>query len=277
MVPQLQDNPQNLPDIAKGVWASEWVQRLKGQVNGLYQRVNNQSSGSTGTPNIDTVLAQGGTLTTDRTIDVSNKTFGIVTGLNRLFLINASHGVISIGDIDSLVSNTLISINTATGVISATLTELDIINSGGVTTAITYDATVNRNRHDPDKDGTYAMTNDGIYLLSTTGGIDGTQTGTTGLFTPDADTIVTMAIVRVTAGDTITVPPTAGIGISGSDIYASTSLLGLTNRNLYYTFANNGISAITQLGQNVNLNIDTGATATTMVLSVDLYGYIIPS
>lgn len=77
-MPQLQDNPNSLSDIGKGVWASEWVQKLKGQINGLYTRVNNQTSGSTSTPGIDDVLAVGQQLTTDRTINGGGNNLSII-------------------------------------------------------------------------------------------------------------------------------------------------------------------------------------------------------
>lgn len=120
MTPQLQDNPQSLPDIAKGVWASEWVQRLKGQVNGIYQRLNTLSSGSTGTPDIDTVLAQGGTLSADRTINVNGHTLA-VSHINR-FTVSGSASSLSLDN------------STETAAISAT--NLNIITSNAIITGL---------------------------------------------------------------------------------------------------------------------------------------------
>ena len=89
--------------------------------------------------------------------------------------------------------------------------------------------------------------------------------------------IITDCIVRCTAADTITVVPTLGVGVAAgeADIIAPTALTGLTATGLYYRFSVEGVSVTVAAAGVIKLGIDTGATATTMTIAVDLFGYLV--
>lgn len=117
------------------------------------------------------------------------------------------------------------------------------------------------------------------HILSTTTGINAKTVANTNLYTVPAGktAIITEAVVRVTAANTITVPPTLGIGIAAGedDIFAATVLTGLDTTTKVYKFnaANTYVAgAATNI---IKLGIDVGATATTMTISIDLIGYLI--
>ncbi len=127
-------------------------------------------------------------------------------------------------------------------------------------------------------DGT-ADISTGPCILSTTTGIDAKSVATTALYTvPAAKTaIITGAVVRVTVAAAITVVPTLGIGRNATqdDIFASTTLTGLDATTKVYVFDALGTFAVAAATEVVSLGIDTGATATTMTISIDLIGYIL--
>lgn len=118
-----------------------------------------------------------------------------------------------------------------------------------------------------------------MFLLSTTTGIDGKATGTTTLYTvPTGRTaIITHAVIRATTASSATVPPTLGIGIAAGedDIFPSTAITGLTVTTKTWEFGGGGLMAVGASTNVIKLGIDTGATATTLTLAVDLFGYLI--
>jgi len=117
------------------------------------------------------------------------------------------------------------------------------------------------------------------YILSTTTGIDAKIATTTNLYTvPSGKTaVITGAVIRITTADTITVPPTLGIGIVAGEenIFASTQLVGLDAGNEIYKFTSSGTLISGVATEVIKLGIDTGATATTMTITVDLIGYLL--
>jgi hypothetical protein len=119
----------------------------------------------------------------------------------------------------------------------------------------------------------------GPCILSTTTGIDAKIVATTNLYTvPVGKTaVITSAVIRVTVADTITVVPTVGIGIAAgeTDIFASTALTGLDATTKVFRFDAIGTYVAGAAGNVIKLGIDTGATATTMTISVDLIGYLL--
>ena len=116
-------------------------------------------------------------------------------------------------------------------------------------------------------------------LLSTTTGIDAKTTGTTNLFTVPTgrSCVVTRAVVRVTVADTVTVVPAMGIGIAAGedDIFTSTTLTGVTVTTDLFHFSATAKTKVGAATEVIKLGIDTGATATTMTIAVDLYGYLV--
>ena len=123
------------------------------------------------------------------------------------------------------------------------------------------------------------VTSSSSEILSTTTGIDAKIVATTNLYTvPVGNTaIVTGAVIRVTVADTVTVSPTLGIGIAAGedDIISSTLLTGLNLITEFYKFNVEGIAVVGAATEVIKLGIDTGATATTMTISIDLIGYLI--
>lgn len=118
-----------------------------------------------------------------------------------------------------------------------------------------------------------------IRILSTTTGINAKTVATTNLYTVPAGktAIITEAIIRVTAANTITVVPTLGIGIAAGedDIYLPQIITGTNATNKIYRFSASGSYRNGSAGDVIKLGIDVGATATTMTISIDLIGYLI--
>ena len=116
-------------------------------------------------------------------------------------------------------------------------------------------------------------------LLSSIGGIDAKVIATTNLFTVPAgrSCVITRAVVRVTVADTVTVPPTLGIGIAAGeiDIFPAAALTGVATTSDLWHF---NASAMLKAGlatEVIKAGIDVGATATTMTIAIDLFGYLV--
>lgn len=123
------------------------------------------------------------------------------------------------------------------------------------------------------------LNNVSTNILSTINNINAKTTGTTDLYTVPINkiAIITGAIIRITSANTITNAPTLGIGrnITQDDMFASITLTGLNIITNVYIFTGIGVLATAAAGEIIKLGIDTGATATTMIISVDLIGYIL--
>jgi len=108
--------------------------------------------------------------------------------------------------------------------------------------------------------------------------INAKNTGSTNLFIVPKNkiAIVDSAIIIVTSANTITVPPTLGIGIASGedDIFASTQLIGLTSVSKMYRFCSSGIYSCGLSDDIIKCGIDTAATATTMNILVILIGFL---
>lgn len=119
----------------------------------------------------------------------------------------------------------------------------------------------------------------GPRILKTVTGIDGKTVATTNLYTvPTGGAVILGAVVRMTGGSGVTVAPTLGIGVAAGedDIFASTTLTGLTSSTKFWRFdAGSGLLNKRAAGDVIKLGIDTGATATTQTLTVDLIGYVV--
>ena len=117
----------------------------------------------------------------------------------------------------------------------------------------------------------------GVYTLSTTTGINAFSATSTNLFTvPTGRTaVITDAFVRCSAASSVSGPATAGVGVTGSDVIASTSLLNLTSTTKLFRLAASGSSVPVAAGSVVKFNIDAAATGTSQTLVVDLLGYLL--
>jgi hypothetical protein len=118
-----------------------------------------------------------------------------------------------------------------------------------------------------------------ISLLSTTPNIDAKVVATTDLYTAPAgkSAVITSTIVRVTTANNITVVPTLGIGVAAGedDIIGSGDTTGLDAITKMWRSDVEGTARIIAPGETVKLGIDGGATATAMIISVDLVGYLV--
>lgn len=129
-----------------------------------------------------------------------------------------------------------------------------------------------------DVDGNLILAG-GVELISETGSVDGTSTGVTALYTVPSgiQIVVTQVVVRVTAASAVTVVPTLGVGIGAGedDIVSPQTLTGLSATGDVFTLDVEAKSVIADPSDVINLGIDTGATATTLTLSIDLIGYVV--
>lgn len=88
--------------------------------------------------------------------------------------------------------------------------------------------------------------------------------------------VITQVVVRLTAANAITVVPTVGVGFnaSGADnVFVPVALTGVTAVNDVWTFASTAKAVYAPGAATLLLGIDTGATGTTMLTSVDVVGY----
>jgi hypothetical protein len=118
-----------------------------------------------------------------------------------------------------------------------------------------------------------------LSILSVSNDIDAKVAAVTNLYIVPLrkKAVITSALIQVKAADTITVVPTLGIGIAAGedDIFAATSLTGLNSVSKLYCFSGSGTYAIGNALNIIKCGIDTGATATTMTISITLIGYLI--
>lgn len=117
-----------------------------------------------------------------------------------------------------------------------------------------------------------------IQVLSTTAGIDAKIATTTDLYTVPTglNAIITGAIIRLITASGITIVPTLGIGINGTqdDIFSPIGLTGITTAGKIFAFHSLGTIPTATAGSVVKLGIDIGATATTMTMAIELLGYL---
>ena len=116
-------------------------------------------------------------------------------------------------------------------------------------------------------------------ILSTTTGINANAIATTNLYTVPAgnSAVITGLVIRVTMADTITAPPTLGIGIAAgeADIIAPVSLVGLDSTTEYWRFSVEGVARLGVAAEIIKLGIDVAATSVHMTISADLIGYLV--
>jgi CDP-diglyceride synthetase len=121
----------------------------------------------------------------------------------------------------------------------------------------------------------------GETLLNTVSGIDATATATTNLYTvPGGQTVVvTKVVLRVTAIDTLTVDPVGGVGIAAGeqDIFFPQTITGLTAIGDTWTFDAAAQAVDASAAEIIKLGLDTLATATTLTLAADIFGYFVGS
>lgn len=111
--------------------------------------------------------------------------------------------------------------------------------------------------------------------LATVASIDLTAVATTALFTATQKTYVLGVLLRVTTADTVTAVAEASIGVNPStnNLFANEQLVSLDAVDDLYIFWNNAnAGTILNTAQQLDLSVNTGATATTLVATAYVIG-----
>lgn len=115
-----------------------------------------------------------------------------------------------------------------------------------------------------------------VVLLGTTSSVDLTSTGATTIHTVSANRVLILgATLQISSVTGLTTQPEVSIGVSPgtADVFASQELLNFTDVDQVYHFWGNLNTAVIASNTDlVVLNVVTGATATTMDVTVRLYG-----
>lgn len=121
-----------------------------------------------------------------------------------------------------------------------------------------------------------------LTVLSSVDGIDFKTTGQTFLYTVPAGATIILydVIIRMTSVSTVTVNPTIKVGLSPSyaNWIGSTALPGSLFSNGYISLGGSTTTLSPQsfnAGQDIYIDITTGATATTLTGSVYCLGFFI--
>jgi len=112
-------------------------------------------------------------------------------------------------------------------------------------------------------------------VLSITASIDLTTIATTALFTATQKTYVLGVLLRVTTADTVTAVAEASVGVNPStnNVFANEPLINIDAVDDLYTFWNNtNTGTILNTSQQLDLSVNTGATATTLVATAYVIG-----
>lgn len=116
-------------------------------------------------------------------------------------------------------------------------------------------------------------------IISLTGGIDATATGTTALKVLGASTgaLVTHIIFNLSNVNSIAGALIVGVGTNGTqdNIMAATTLTGLVSNDQTYALPLLGLSALAAPTETITLGIDTAFTGTSATLEVVLIGALI--
>lgn len=127
----------------------------------------------------------------------------------------------------------------------------------------------------------YPRQNGGIVLLGRKTGIDG-KTIANHTINPITDSgrkcVVTHMIVRTTTTTAVTVAAQCSLGVTGAaytDIIGTTTLTGLTAVDKATVIQAAAAANLVGGGGNATFRISTGATATTLTLAVEIFGYYI--
>lgn len=115
-------------------------------------------------------------------------------------------------------------------------------------------------------------------LVSRTININSKNVATTNLLTVPSGKkfITTKAIVWTENSNAITIGPSLGIGVaSGEDDIIGSVSVTLTANNRFYKLNPKDGAVIALAGDVVKLGIDVGATGTSQIIKVDLFGYFI--
>lgn len=119
----------------------------------------------------------------------------------------------------------------------------------------------------------------GETLLDSVSSIDATADSTTNLYTvPAGQTVViTKVVLRVTAIDTLSVNPIGGVGIAAGedDIFSPLEITGLTAVGDCWVFDAQAKAVDASASEIIKLGLDTLATATTLTLACDIFGYFV--
>jgi hypothetical protein len=245
------------------------------------------------------VTEAGAVTASSLTITGGDVTYSTLTGITSARLLGRTTA--GVGDVEQITAGTGLTLSAgalsvsitqytdalARAAISETITGIGYSSSTGVfslTSGYVIPTTADESNWDSaygwgdhSSEG-YLLNTSGLALLSSTGSINAKTVATTNLYTvPVGKTMIpTMAVIRVTTATDITVVPTLGIGVAAgeADIFAPVALTGLDATTKIWTFITSGLSVKVVAEAIIKLGIDVGATATTMTISVDLFGYL---
>jgi hypothetical protein len=122
------------------------------------------------------------------------------------------------------------------------------------------------------------LTNITSAALATVAGIDLTSIATTALFTATQKTYVLGVILRVSTADTVTGVAEASVGVnpSADDVFANEQLVNLDQvGDLYSFWGNAGTGTILNTSDQLDLSVNTGATATSLVAVAYVIGVLL--
>lgn len=116
-------------------------------------------------------------------------------------------------------------------------------------------------------------------ILSVTNAVDMKTVAATPIYTVPVgkSAIITKVIYVMDTASAITIGPNVGIGVAAGedDIIFPQAITGFDASAEYFVLQNDGTSKVASAGDIIKVGIDTGATATTMLVDVYLLGFLI--
>lgn len=116
-------------------------------------------------------------------------------------------------------------------------------------------------------------------ILSVTSAVDMKVVATTNLYTVPVgkSAMITKVIYKMNTASAITVGPNVGVGVAAGedDIIYPQAITGFDASGEYFVLQNDGTSRLATAGNIIKVGVDTGATATTMLVDIYLFGFLI--
>jgi hypothetical protein len=121
------------------------------------------------------------------------------------------------------------------------------------------------------------MVNPTSFALATDVSVDLTSTGATSLFTASRKTYILGVILRSDAANTVTSPPQISVGINPitDNVFENESMVNFDTVDDVYTFWSNLNTAfVMNVSDQLDINVNTAATATTLTAIAYVVGII---